>query len=616
MDCMRRRDLLGVLAGGVAAASMPQLATGAEGPRPKSQGSDAPCPGERHTAPDPRCLTTLAERNRYLLEQAVCAGDELYCPDMRLVRQCHEMGYFNGYTIGQVSLEYALALLETGGDAARAEGIVARTLDFQDLKEGSPTYGNFRWMAHWKDVRDRNAVTFMAPNYYFLWQRHARRLSPGTRARMKGMFEHARKAVDTHGASWTYTNIFLLKVVSWLMLGRIMKDDDLIRHATQQWDLWRRNTSRGGFCEFNSPCYAAVQLYALADLWQECGNPTWQRGIGEVLERLYTEFAANLHKGSCCLSGPASRAYPIDYLYGTGLSAVVAYQQFGLWHSGGWDSNGGKTPFLANFALSSYEVPETLRQAVAAERTEPYVVRSSIPETRGVAVNVVAPAFSLGSLSTDSLGRQNLPVVVCRRTDARRRTIPLHLTPPGDGEIFCHQRENRVLGWLRPTKRQTPAQALWLLGPWRRIANVRLDGIAWDGGPTERLGPLSLAIEIEGVALGLHVLPHDPESPLSLGIADEELVFTVPTSESGPVVFLQEVVDLATTDFGTFVERFDACRLTLSGSKEKATVADGTRKPLLELEVGALRAELRNPESSLFAVLHQSPYMTLRRGQL
>jgi hypothetical protein len=142
-----------------------------------------------------------------------------------------------------------------------------------------------------------------------------------------------------------------------------MGDEALVRHAAGQWDLWLRGTALGGWLEYNSPCYTPVNLYALAGLWAECGDDSWRDSIGRVLECLYAEFAANLHKGSACLSGPMSRGYPCDYLFGTGLSAVVAYQQFGLWHSGDWDTNGGATPFVVNFAIYAYEVPESIRRA-------------------------------------------------------------------------------------------------------------------------------------------------------------------------------------------------------------------------------------------------------------
>lgn len=58
------------------------------------------------------------------------------------------------------SLWYATSLLDVG-DSATAEVIVAKVLGMQELREGDPHFGNFRW--HWEDeaVADLNAGQFV-----------------------------------------------------------------------------------------------------------------------------------------------------------------------------------------------------------------------------------------------------------------------------------------------------------------------------------------------------------------------------------------------------------------------------------------------------------------------
>lgn len=579
-------------------------------------------------ATNPETLTTLAERNRYLMDVSVRAGDELYSPDIRLVRQCHDTApYFNGYTIGQVSLEYALALLETGGDAERADDVVARTLDFQDLNKGSATYGNFIWMANWTEVRDRNAVAFMSPNYCLLWQRHRDRLSPQTRARMEAMFPTASEGVNRHVVPWQYTNIFLLRILSWLMLGKVMNDDKVVQRAADQWELWLHGTSSGGWTEFNSPCYTPVQLYTLAGLWEECADDSWRQSIQKALEALYTEFAANLHPASVCLSGPMSRGYPMDYLSGSGLSAIVAYQQFGLYHAGKWDTNGGTTPFIVNFAIHDYEAPKSIRQIPHGDRA-PYTVRSTIPETKVVTTNFLDNRFTLGSLCSAKLHSQAIPVVVCRETVVERRTALLRLEPSAGAESLSIQRDNRVLGWVRlaePSQNSsggvTWRGARWLLGPWRHINRLHVNGSPWSGGGTEYRQAVNLTLEIEGVLLGLHVLALAEEQPLSIEVIEKELELRIemPVDESPAnhgFVFYLEVRDTSQHDSNAFFEDFASLNLSFAENPDPLTMIRGKEGEIMRLRMDKASEVLEEPDSPIYQFLHESPFLQLKRGEL
>jgi len=545
---------------------------------------------------------------------------------MRLCRQCHDTAViFNGYTIGQVSLEYALALLETGGDAARADAIIDRTLDFQNRDADSPTRGNFRWMAHFTEVRDGNAVAFMTPNYGMLWLRHGNRLSESTRRRMEEMFPLAAIGIDKHVVPWQCTNISLLRIWSWMVLGRITNDNALVQKSSDHWDEWLRGTSQGGVCEYNSPCYTPVALYTLAGMWEECEDSAWKASIERVLEFLYTEFAANLHARSACMTGTMSRGYPSDYLYGTGLSAITAYQQFGVYHSGEWDSNGGRTPFIANFAVHNYEVPAALRD-IPQQATSPYLVRAAIPAAKTLTSNFISDQFALGSLSSLELHPQAIPVIAYQSTNAKRRTLFLKAAPARGAEVLCEQRENEVIGYLRlaapaevtATTAAEVRRATWWLGAWRDIVRIRVDGSPWNGGSSEFVGSVALWLEVAGLRVDLQVTT-EPENRLELAVCYKELQLQIDlavAAESDQLIRVVRPEMAFLLRVSAASQSSDAPSLHIEREWGRITRLWTQGENSLSLKLEGARAAMEDEDSGAYDLLHTSPLLQLRRGDL
>ena len=109
------------------------------------------------------------QRDAILRDRMRKAFDMAYDTDAALiVRRNQFFPRFNGHTVAQQSLDYAILLLmsddRTYGtdDAGEANRIIRRILDHQDLRPKSDTFGNFFWMTHWDRVKDKNAVSFLA----------------------------------------------------------------------------------------------------------------------------------------------------------------------------------------------------------------------------------------------------------------------------------------------------------------------------------------------------------------------------------------------------------------------------------------------------------------------
>ena len=79
--------------------------------------------------------------NQVLRDGAIQYGNVHFDPATSLVRRA-DMGRLD---VCQHSLEYAAALFSADQQIDRANSIIAAVLTYQDVQEGSKTFGNFRW---------------------------------------------------------------------------------------------------------------------------------------------------------------------------------------------------------------------------------------------------------------------------------------------------------------------------------------------------------------------------------------------------------------------------------------------------------------------------------------
>ena len=85
-----------------------------------------------------------------------------------------------------------------------------------------------------------------------------------------------------------------------------------------QWAHWLNyTTTLGGWHEFDSPTYTAVQTNALYSLYLFCADEGVREAAGKALDVLWHGIAASWFPGGHMLGGPHSRDY--DSLFGKGM---------------------------------------------------------------------------------------------------------------------------------------------------------------------------------------------------------------------------------------------------------------------------------------------------------
>ena len=73
-------------------------------------------------------------------------------------------------------------------DAGEANRILRKILEYQDLRPGSETCGNFFWMTHWTRVKDKNAVSFLCSKLVYAYLHFPDKLEPDTRSALEHAF--------------------------------------------------------------------------------------------------------------------------------------------------------------------------------------------------------------------------------------------------------------------------------------------------------------------------------------------------------------------------------------------------------------------------------------------
>jgi hypothetical protein len=270
----------------------------------------------------------FTQPNRFIRDGVIRYGNAEFDPQSNLVRRVDR--HHNGrLDICQHSLEYAAALLAAGEQIKRANAVLTAVLDHQDLDKDSPTFGNFHWWHDETRVRDRNAVCFMSPWLSHIALEHSEKLTPDNLGRLREALRHCIKGVRSHGSGVDYTNIWLLKAASLVMLGRALGEDDLQTDGARRIDEWIAYTTENGISEYNSPCYNAVNVYALEWIHHYASDEKLRRKVAQCLDYLYADVFQHWHWEAGIGAGTHSRAYDRDRDTGRSLVSCLVFKQCG-----------------------------------------------------------------------------------------------------------------------------------------------------------------------------------------------------------------------------------------------------------------------------------------------
>ena len=210
----------------------------------------------------------------------------------------------------------ALLNLMTGGDPTRSEAWIERAYSTQDMDRGSKSFGELKWNTGDAAITDMNAIEFGTQAIGPLYLTYRDRLSIDFKTRMAPHLTAALAGLRDHRVPVSYTNIFLMNLVSRLLIGQAIGDASAVNEAEQQLDAWLDYTRHNGVHEFDSPTYYSADLDSLVEGFRYAANPADRRKFERILDYFWTDIAASFMPAAQRLVGAYSRDY--DFLRGRG----------------------------------------------------------------------------------------------------------------------------------------------------------------------------------------------------------------------------------------------------------------------------------------------------------
>jgi len=267
------------------------------------------------------------EWDRALLDSALAGQDAAWDPAERLLKRHlgSDYSYHSGLRAAYAhptrdSVEYALALLEAGGEARarRAEEVIARILELQDTDPKSKWYGIWGWYmeeppSKMVPAADWNWADFNGSLLLLIELRHGKRLPAELRARMREGIRHAAASVRRRNVSMTYTNIAAKGTFVTLAAAETLEDRDLMGYATERLRRFAAAIDQtGSFAEYNSPTYASVTIANLTRMRMHVKDAASRALAEKIHERAWLHLGKHWHAPSRQLAPPMSRCYRTD----------------------------------------------------------------------------------------------------------------------------------------------------------------------------------------------------------------------------------------------------------------------------------------------------------------
>ena len=401
-------------------------------------------------------------------------------------------------------------------------GKAIRTLrEQQELREGNPTFGNFRWYRGQPEVKDRNAVQFVCQNAMALALGHPGRLNADNEAAFRTMMKDAAVGAQNQKVVPSYTNIFLMKASNLVLLGQYLNQPELSDKGRANLKEWFEYTKLNGVTEYNSTTYTGVDMDCAIQLIRLSRAPRDQEFGRAILQMLWTEVAANWFEPAQRLGGSHSRDY--NYLLGIGsLDAQLA--------SNGWLPPAKPDVLAAESASREWKAPKEWTDPIRATLPRAVIQRWG-QELGQTATNWVTKNYCIGTCGASKayddkvfamqfsddrrtpmvyyvMDGRNDPYGVSKEPDSNGHSKTLHLRPT----LGSVQNQDRVLLMAaddteRP-KHLRPVPEL--RGLWSHWVFPSDATVCYADGSTTPTGPVpadkAVFIRKNGVVLGLHIL--------------------------------------------------------------------------------------------------------------
>ena len=290
----------------------------------------------------------------------------------------------------------ALAKLALNDDVKGAERLLRFFFEQQNMDEHSPAYGDVLWQVGHPEIKDANAIEFTAQPLGPLLLHYGGKLSGEVRKELERHVRATFAALARHNVKVSYTNIYLMKTVSLILMGEAVQDEAAAQSGYAQLKEWIGYTNRAGVQEFLSPTYYSVDLNSLNMGYLYAARKGAREQFAEILDYFWTDIAAHSFPARGDLAGPHSRDY--DFLLGDGgLLLQMAIDGMRPMYAAPLDFE--KIYMLENALNGGYDSPGKIRALAALPRR--VVTAKTMEDAARDRYSFVTPEFAIGSTTGD-----------------------------------------------------------------------------------------------------------------------------------------------------------------------------------------------------------------------
>jgi hypothetical protein len=223
------------------------------------------------------------------------------------------------------SLEYAAALLMSGGPTDRAALIIGTVLSAQAA--GGKCPGGFPWRP--KTEPDAYATAYMAPWLAYIHQHLAASLPETTRTNLAASLAPALGAVERFDVRPEETQQFLSKAAAESMLAAALDNTAARARAATDFAAWLKQAGQSGFPNAQCPTSTAISAAALHWVWLAAPSDEARQGAASALEYLYRDLALRYQPEAARVAGAVVSGSYGDYATGSGAARYLLFAQFG-----------------------------------------------------------------------------------------------------------------------------------------------------------------------------------------------------------------------------------------------------------------------------------------------
>ncbi len=173
------------------------------------------------------------------------------------------------------------------------------------------SYGNIYW--GWNEtggnMGDGNNVQFCVQYGISIKLLFNDRLSPEAVKTLDEIFSFALLGVRNQNVRISYTNIYLMKILNFSLLGQVYNQPSVVEEGRRCFDTWLNHVALFGNREYDSPTYCGVDLESLLLLHRFSSDDGLKAKAADALNFLLTDICSHYNLRGGYLGGAHSRDY-------------------------------------------------------------------------------------------------------------------------------------------------------------------------------------------------------------------------------------------------------------------------------------------------------------------